>query len=247
MTVLRIPMFTGLPKARGWTLPELLVSIGILATLLALLFPVASSARNHARTLRCQANLNDLGVALHAYAAANGGWMYPAGKDPATGKSVTRHGTQQPPNERWPALVFKLSASAAELPFDPASYTMDPYDPATFPAEPFTPPTLLCPSDDDPREAHSYVLNGHLAHRGFRLGDKDLGGRSSAEVILAGEKRSDQRDYFMQEKDFDRVVEPFRHGIKHGSNYLFLDGHAELRLPHVVKFGIDPWDVKRAG
>src|SRR5688500_11197736 len=123
-------------QSRGWTLPELLVAIGILAALAALLLPVATKAREHARTLRCQANLNDLGVALHAYTAANNGWMYPAGKHPAIGKSATRHGIQQPPDRRWPALVFKLTASSGELPYDPASYTMDPYDPATFPAEP---------------------------------------------------------------------------------------------------------------
>jgi prepilin-type processing-associated H-X9-DG protein len=89
------------------------------------------------------------------------------------------------------------------------------------------------------------MVNGHLADRGFRLGDKDLGGQTPDEVILAGEKKSDQRDYFMQEKDFDRVVEPFRHGEQKGSNYLFLDGHAALQLPRSVKGGIDPWDVVR--
>ena len=66
-----------------------------------------------------------------------------------------------------------------------------------------------------------------------------------ATVILAGEKLSQQRDYFMQEKDFDRVVEPYRQGKKKGSNYLFLDGHAETQLPRAVKSGIDPWDVQR--
>jgi prepilin-type N-terminal cleavage/methylation domain-containing protein/prepilin-type processing-associated H-X9-DG protein len=232
-------------RSGGWTLIELLVVIGILAVLAGLLFPAFSAARDQAATLRCQANLRDLGQALHAYAAANGGWMYPADKDPATGKSRTRHGLQLPPHERWPALVFKVPASAGSLPYDPASYTMDPYDPATFPAEPYTPATLRCPADREPREAHSYILNGHLAHRGFRLGDKDLGGRTSDAIVLAGEKRSEKRDYFMQEKDFDAVVEPFRHGETKGSNYLFLDGHADLQLPRGVKGGIDPWDVVR--
>ncbi len=231
---------------RGWTAIELLVVMGILTVLAGILLPVIARTRAQSRTLRCQANLRDLGQACHAYAGANGGWMYPTGKHPMTGKSRTAHGIQRAPHERWPALLFKLSASAGPLPYDPASYTMDPYDPATFPPEPFTPASLLCPNDPDAREAHTYILNGHLAHRGFRLGDKDIGGRTSDQVGLAGERRSGQRDYFMQEKDFDRVVDPHRHGVNHGSNYLFLDGHVETRLPLDVKAGIDPWDVVKA-
>jgi prepilin-type N-terminal cleavage/methylation domain-containing protein/prepilin-type processing-associated H-X9-DG protein len=233
---------------RGFTLLELLVVIAIIVVLAGLLVPVVGRARAHAHVLKCQANLRDLGAALHAYAAENDGWIYPAGRDAATGRSRTAHGIQLPPHQRWPAVVFKLAGAPGALPYDPASYTMDPYDPETFPPEPFTPATLICPADDEPREAHSYVLNGHLAHRGFRLGDKDIGGhRSSAEVVLAGEKRPDARDYFLQERDFDRVIAPDRHGSTRGSNYLFLDGHAETQLPGEIRFGIDPWDVGRAG
>lgn len=223
---------------------ELVIVIAIVAVLTALLIPSIGKARQHMRLLSCQAHLRDLGQALYAYASENNGWMYPADNDPVSGKSRTHHGINLPPHERWPALVFKVPAAHAPLPYDPASYTMDPYDPEAFPAEPFTPATLRCPEDEDPAEAHSYVLNGHLAHRGFRLGNKDLGGRTSGEVILAGEKRSDVRDYFMQERDFERVVGLFRHGRNKGSNYLFLDGHADLQLPRDVKSGFDPWDVE---
>ena len=232
----------------GFTLVELLVVIAIIAVLMGIVIPMIAGARREAQRIRCQSNLRDLGAALHAYAGENDGWMYPVDKDPSTGQPRTYFGINFPPHQRWPAIVFKVpGATGAPLPYDPASYTMDPYDPETFPASPFTPATMVCPSDNDPKEAHSYVVNGHLGRRGFRLGDKDLGGRSSAQVILAGEKRSLQRDYYMQQKDFDRVVEPFRHGTTKGSNYLFLDGHAETQLPRDIKGGIDPWDVVRAG
>jgi prepilin-type processing-associated H-X9-DG protein len=231
----------------GWTLLEVLVVVGIVAVLVALLLPAVASARRHSKLIQCQSNLRDLGQALHAYAGENGGWMYPVDKDPDTGKPRTHHGINLPPHERWPALVYKMSSVAGPLPYDPASYTMDPYDPQTFPAAPFTPAVLRCPTDEDPAESHTYVLNGHLGHRGFRLGSKDLLGRGSDEVILAGEKLSAQRDYFMQQADFKRVVDSFRHGADKGSNYLFLDGHVDLQLPRGIIGGIDPWDVDRGG
>jgi prepilin-type processing-associated H-X9-DG protein len=238
-----------MPRRRGggWTLVELLVVIGIVAVLAGLLLPVIGKARRESQRVTCLANLRDLGHALHAYAGENGGWLYPMDKHPTTGQPHTVFGINLPPHQRWPAILFKVGGPSAALPYDPASYTMDPYDPATFPPEPYTPPSLLCPADDEPREAHTYVLNGHLGKRAFRLGDKDLGGRTSDQVILAGEKKSTQRDYYLQEKDFDRVANAFLHGQAKGSNYLFLDGHAETQLPRDVKGGIDPWDVIRSG
>jgi prepilin-type N-terminal cleavage/methylation domain-containing protein/prepilin-type processing-associated H-X9-DG protein len=230
---------------RGWTAVELLVVTAIIAVLAALLLPTVGRARQESKRVRCQAQLRDLGQALHAYAGENGGWLYPVDRDPVTGQPRTQFGINHPPHGRWPAIVFKLTSAVAPLPYDPASYTMDPYDPATFPAAPFTPASMLCPSDEEPKEAHTYVVNGHLGRRGFRLGDKDLGGRATHEVILAGEKRSVERDYYLQDHDFDRVAEPFRHGELRGSNYLFLDSHVETQQTREIKGGVDPWDVVR--
>lgn len=126
-------------------------------------------------------------------------------------------------------------------PYDAAAYAMprakDPqYDPA-----PYTSPVLACPADDEPAMAHTYVLNNHLADEGIRVG-KRVKGVSSSDIVVAGEKRTAAADYYMEWGDYDRAVEPFRHGSAAGSNYLYLDGHAAPALPAGARRGIDPWD-----
>jgi prepilin-type processing-associated H-X9-DG protein len=63
-------------------------------------------------------------------------------------------------------------------------------------------------------------------------------------VILAGEKVSLVRDYYMQNADYSVVVEHLRHGVQLGSNFLYLDFHVGAVLPRDALTGIDPWDLK---
>jgi hypothetical protein len=197
----------------GFSLVELLVVIGIIAIVIALLMPALARAREHAKAVQCQSNLRQVGVMLTIYANHWGGWVFPPGL-----------GAHLPPSQRWPVHVF----------------TPPVYDP----------PILLCPSDvEEPAERHSYILNNHLAEKAIKF-STHVPGKSGSDIIVMGEKVSDFPDYYMNSLGFFRItindyytrVEPWRHGLKRGSNYLFLDMHVQsMPLKHALS-GVDPWD-----
>jgi prepilin-type processing-associated H-X9-DG protein len=60
-----------------------------------------------------------------------------------------------------------------------------------------------------------------------------------------GEKKPIERDYYMEEQEFDLIVDKYRHGVGRGSNYLFLDGHVDLLEPKEAVLGLDPWDINK--
>ena len=69
-------------RKTGFTLVEVLVVIAVIATLAGLLLPVLSSARAAGRLTVCASNLRQIGLALHAYAHTNRGFL-PRGPEPA--------------------------------------------------------------------------------------------------------------------------------------------------------------------
>ena len=59
---------------KAFTLVELLVVIAIIGILIALLFPLLSRSKEKARSLQCQNNLRQIGIATRMYLDAYGVW-----------------------------------------------------------------------------------------------------------------------------------------------------------------------------
>jgi prepilin-type N-terminal cleavage/methylation domain-containing protein len=236
------------PRRQAFSLIELLVVIGIIALLMGMLLPALRGARLAATSVACKSNLRNIGSLLIIYANSNNSVLYPIGSVigpnesrgiPGTYRtlgngSFYENGTLIPREGRWPVYVF---------------------DPPVW-----NPKIMICPQDQevltDPNgEQHSYILNHHLEEspqKMVKYGGRIVGFtstneqviRSPSEVILMGEKKTSKGEYYMETGDFDppkELVETLRHGIRLGSNYLYLDMHVDTVPPKQAKESIDPW------
>lgn len=213
-------------KRAGFSLVELLVVIGIIAIIIGLLLPALRRARVQAITIQCQSNMRQIGQAMLMYANDSRGQLFPIDAGGPFGF---------PPIDRqWFIYVLK-----PKPPLNTAS--TDPRD--------WTPPILLCPADaEDPGNYHSYVLNDHLNEHGVKYSTKNIPRRTADQVVVMGEKVTAENDYYLQAipgegSDYFKLLEKYRHGLRLGSNYLFLDLHVDRKAPDQIQGGIDPWDV----
>jgi prepilin-type processing-associated H-X9-DG protein/prepilin-type N-terminal cleavage/methylation domain-containing protein len=74
-------MVSRIKSRHAFTLVELLVVIGIIALLIAILFPALSKARQAAQTTLCESNMRQLGLGYQMYCDANKGLLPQKGPD----------------------------------------------------------------------------------------------------------------------------------------------------------------------
>jgi prepilin-type N-terminal cleavage/methylation domain-containing protein len=213
-------------RKRGFSLAELLVVIAIISLLIGMLLPAMQKVRAQSQWLACQSNLRVMGQEMLIYANQNRDWLFP----PDQGLDV-------PINERWFVSVLRKN-----LPLDPTDLT-----PANW-----MPAIMLCPADfpEVTGEAHSYLVNHHLVEHGITYSTKPPNGLSNTRLVVMGEKKTAAANYYVEilsgESTYWAQVEPYRHGIRLGSNYLYLDLHVDNRGPTVGIDDLDPWDFEEA-
>ena len=96
----------GRPVA-GFTLVELLVVIGIIATLIGILLPALNKARETARTTTCLSQLHQISLGLLTYATDNHGLICPAyNLPPVTPDAATNYtGSASQPLDGWACIL----------------------------------------------------------------------------------------------------------------------------------------------
>ena len=250
--------------ARGFTLVELLIVIGIIAVLIGLLLPALSAARRASRAVACLSNIRQMQTAQVFYANDYDGWLVQAGlghgehhHDDVTLDGAPddddghEHGDLDPESS-WLRLLAPYAGEnlVARCPEDQSLHW-----PGGAP--------LVLEDGDERYRATSYGINNYLSataappgHEGRWLKMTRIPGSSSTvqflEMAYAGPFAiADHPD--LQSLDLSHIwgEEPYEHAAEmmavnaHGgevsppehrsrANWGFLDGHAESRSFHAV-------------
>jgi len=145
---------------RAFSLIELIVVIGIIAILIALLLPAITMVRDHAKQVKCAAQLRGLGQAFANYAVAFKG-AYPA----ASGWVIYGGGSQGDNEDPGPGWTEQLEPYYAKV----------------------STGVFHCPSFDDQSLINYFMETRYLILNGRPLSWKSSDFSSSSNFVLSGD------------------------------------------------------------
>lgn len=205
-------------RARGFTLVELLVAVGIIMVLIAILVPVLSRARAHANVVRCLSRQRQLMQAMISYASENDGYLpapnWDGGSNPAApagwlyDPSKTTAGTFQQTDAKTGVLYqYVNSLDIYRCNIDDGNWS-----PSTI------------------QVVTSYMMNGAVCDYGYKgLSGEKLRAFQSTAILLWEIPVNDPSDSGQVNDGADWPAEGITTRHFHGSTVGFVDGHAELK------------------
>lgn len=205
------------PKIRlrtGFTLTEILVTIGILAILAAILVPIVSSGRERAQIAKCTSNLRNMYMAIELYANDHNGRY---------------------PGPVWNSIRYTVTGRPPQAEYHPLEWYLAPYMEAEVPSTSVQ-DTLFVPAlfnetyhSSAPDEAFHYQRHPFASRSPF-------GGRDGADP----EQESAPTTRYNISERFDgkspsQIAAIATRNLPDGSalysgkrNFLFMDGHVKL-------------------
>jgi prepilin-type N-terminal cleavage/methylation domain-containing protein len=243
------------PRARAFSLLELLVVVGIVALLISILLPSLAKAREQARSTQCLGNLDQQAVAAFMYAYERGGAL-PSADSLVSLNDATSEPVQafaQIPRET--AQVLQKMLSRASTVFYCPANDMTPFRPSDFeasvtssPNHPLDAPILYWwlanPTLDTAARFFDANHDGSITDEYIRKVDVRRISNIAISTDQSRQQRPQARDgygwYFVHGSQGTAYNSFDTQGLVAWKNNLYGDGHAAaVRAPSVIR----RWDA----
>lgn len=201
------------PRARGFTLVEMLVVVTIIAILAALLFPIIGTAVEKGRRTACRSHLQQVGLAFRQYADDTKGW-YPVKSGAAPIYDANGALNQEYPFSQHGRLLFNRGYVREGTLWVCPSDKIEGVSGTQIKVTPFT---------DISRFGSNFNSQGNCSYMYVAgYGDRTVEIPSTAAVLL--DESNDREQGNKTPANMPDITDADNHGASY-RNVLYLDGH----------------------